>query len=317
MTCTEFERLLDQKQPDAQTEGALQRHAEQCAHCRMLLELRQLDAEEQVPEEVTARWQAALRTEQAKARMEKRRGTPLLRLVGPLAAVAAVLVAAVALRQPISNLAHPLSTASPSAKAAVQENAVRTTPVPVASELTGAGSAPRQAVVQSTAAPTQLPLMEMATYSVPADEPADSKPFAAMEAPEEADELIFDMDSPVEEPAMEEAADEAVYEAEIADGDSLIPLGDAVYVESVRWRAAQPTEALKTLLSAMGIGQDGPSPEQEEDGSVRLRLEVSRAEWPAFLSALAEAGCDEPPEEPGWTEDPVPLDVIIEKMEEP
>ena len=59
MTCTEFERLLDQKQPDAQTEGALQRHAEQCAHCRMLLELRQLDAEEQVPEEVTARWQGS------------------------------------------------------------------------------------------------------------------------------------------------------------------------------------------------------------------------------------------------------------------
>ena len=58
MTCTELERLLDQPETDAQTLRDMQSHAAQCTHCRMLMELRNLDRDEDVPEKAAARWRA-------------------------------------------------------------------------------------------------------------------------------------------------------------------------------------------------------------------------------------------------------------------
>ena len=91
MTCREFERLLDQKAPDAETRAAMQRHAENCPECRLLLELRGLDAQEQVPEEAATRWRAAIRTEQARGET-KGKGFIHSRAFAPVCAAAAVLV---------------------------------------------------------------------------------------------------------------------------------------------------------------------------------------------------------------------------------
>ena len=318
MTCTEFERLLDQKEPDAQTAEAMQRHAEQCEHCRMLMELRALDTGEEVPEEVSVRWRAALRTEQAKQRERGRKGLFQYRFLAPLAAAMAVLVAAVALRGSVTDVEKAKKAALPTQTAAVEareepaepaksvENSIPAMATPITSGL-------------STAMPTRLPAFESAA-SEPAGDFAAMESVPAMENEEDipADEAAFE-DEPVDEAAAEEpAGDEAAFEDEpvdeaaaeesagdevLLDGDFDVPMFAEPFnaktmdqtakgrdVVTLTWTAGDPEKTAVQLTEA--LAKTGCEAEMaiSEDGSAHVSLAVAGEQWPAVRDLIAQAG---------------------------
>ena len=304
MTCTEFERLLDQRELDAQTEAALQRHAKECAHCRMLMELRTLDRDEQVPEEVSTHWKAALRTEQAKAGSTRRvHGFFQVRVLAPLCAVAAVLVAAVALRNPITDVKDAKSNMlnMPTIEAASSKDSeTDALDMPEAEPENGVMM---QAVAKSTAMPTLRATAAATPGAVPAlgvvqnnSLARESEPQLEEAVPEEVidfDEEILDGDAswaiPMEEAIPEDCETPILLEA----SDSAAMIKEEAEPMVLCWTAEHPREAVERILST--LGRTGETAEPAEDGgadteSAVFALTVRSDEWPAFLAALAEAG---------------------------
>ena len=72
MDCNEFSSLLD-KMGDGEGCAAdwarLKEHAAACESCRMALDLRELNAEEEVPSPASARWRAAVQNEEAREKV--------------------------------------------------------------------------------------------------------------------------------------------------------------------------------------------------------------------------------------------------------
>ncbi len=305
MTCTEFERLLDQREPDGQTKQEMQRHADTCGHCRLLLELRALDQDEKVPETASTQWKAAVRTEKAKTEAKRRSGFWNSRAMAPVLAAAAILVAVIALRQPIADLGGrqtvPLSTVSneevrPAGTEAPTPEAARTgmpaaapklMAVATASPLDfGPGSAPREEAPEEAAEADEMPMFAL----------------GAMRNESGADALISGADAEYEETAFMSACDSAAVEDEIGTQPFTLV-----------WVSETPAEAANTLLQA--IGQPEIDVDMEESGAC-LSLAVSRENVSAFLKALETAGCDPLPAETDlpWDEEGVcRLELMIEK----
>ncbi len=295
MTCTEFELLLDQREPDAQTEAALQRHAEECAHCRMLLELRTLDRDEQVPEAISAQWRAAIRTEQARAESTRRsRGFFQARVLAPICAVAAVLVAAVALRGSLTD-AKPkkaMTLSTPVEEYAESEEAVES-PV-LALGAVAATSAPTIRL-----AATSLPTTGNAMFSMSA------RKSQAQEDTAPAENVLPEFDAELTEEAYyeaEESTDEGMALSDIsadARNDALDGFPDTV---RLAWSAERPVETAKRLLEILNL----PESAIETSGktSVEIHLGIKAEEWEKLMAALQDTGCDVLPayDEMPWDE---------------
>ena len=308
MTCTEFERLLDQREPDAQTEAALQRHAKECAHCRMLMELRTLDRDEQVPEEVSTRWKAALRTEQAKAGSTRRaHGFFQVRVLAPLCAVAAVLVAAVALRNPITDVKDAKSNMlnMPTIEAASSKDSE--TDAPDMPEAEPENGAMVKAAAKSTAMPTLRATAAATPGAVPARGMAQDNSLARETEPqleEAVPEEVIDFESDFNEGILDGDASWAIPMEEAIPEDyetsMLLEASDSAAMTReeaepmvLSWTAEHPREAVERILSA--LGRTGETAELTEDDTVDTEsavfaLTVRSDEWPAFLAALTEAG---------------------------
>ena len=291
MTCAELERLLDRGEPDEQTRQEMQRHAETCESCRLLLELRALDRDEAVPEEASTRWKAALRTEKAKAEAQRRTGFWNSRAFAPVMAAAALLIAVVALRQPIANLQKPqpapLSMMAASTEAPAQDMA----PAPQLSM-----AAPKMAAV-ATNAPLTLGMNSASPEAAPEEpEEADAAPMLSAGA------MLYQANEEAEEAAME-TADASAFMQDTLEADS----------QTLTWTADAPSEAAEQLLRAMGWTDSIP---EENESGVSLSLSVRREDLPALLEALEKAGCTSLPteDELPWDQDgQCRLDLLIEK----
>ena len=295
MTCTEFERLLDQREPDAQTQTAMQRHAEQCEHCRMLLELRALDRDEEVPELASVRWKAAIRTERAKAEAgQRRKGFLSFRGLAAACAALAVLVAAFALRNPLTNV-KPETAMMLSA------------PVEEIAETEEAVEAPMPALgaVMETPAPTirlaatGLPTTGNALYSAARKSQANTD-MALNES------VLSELNAAPMEEAMYEETDESPDEAAAlgsvsaaAQNAAWDSLPDTV---RIAWLAERPAEAARQLLEALALPENAL--ETAGGNTVELRFGINTTEWERFVAALQSAGCDVLPayDEMPWDE---------------
>ena len=295
MTCTELERLLDQPETDAQTLRDMQSHAAQCTHCRMLMELRNLDRDEDVPEKAAARWRAAVRTEQARTRISRPKHM-FWRYLAPVCAAAAVLVFAVALRKPITEnkqLVQPvaqkteISAATPAAIMYASETAAPTR-MPQAT----ANSEPAQNAMVLSDVPREsrealafMPSMEdtgAAEIAIDSEEADNSIPFPlgldredqAAEPEDEAEDVFF--------------ADEAV---PMMKAEKAMAAGVPVMLH---WAANRPQEAAAAVRAALGL--DAEELTAGENGGIEFYVTVSVQQWPAFLSALESAGLEQLPD---------------------
>ena len=318
MTCTEMERLLDIKEPDAQARMDMQRHAEECPHCRMLLELRTLDRDETVPEEAHTRWQAAIRAEKARAENgPKKRGTSALRWLMPVCAAAAVLVATVALRKPITSVNVASVTAAPAAKQAMatvpaEMNgmmlASTTMPTPLAtSQPVPAATVQMTATAQPAAtvqmAATALPVapaaeaVSMARPMLMAEEAAPAE--AAMEesamdaavpddVPEEAEWMADDMYAP--DDFVEDEAEVTDEDVEILADDSAAASGSEDETPLFRWTVSDPTAACLRIQDALGQAGIDQGSMSADTTQATLQLNVNPDEWPALMAAMEAEG---------------------------
>ena len=270
------------------------------------MELRTLDRDEQVPEEVSTRWKAALRTEQAKAGSTRRvHGFFQVRVLVPLCAVAAVLVAAVALRNPITDVKDAKSNMlnMPTIEAASSKDLE--TNAPEKPEAGSENGVMMQAVAKSTAMPTLRATVAATPGAVPALVQYNS--------------LARELELQVEETVPEEVTDfESDFDEELLDGDAswAIPMEEAILEDYetpilleasdsaamikeeaepmvLCWTAEHPREAVERILST--LGRTGETAEPAEDGgadteSAVFAPTVRSDEWPALLTALTEAG---------------------------
>ena len=288
MTCTELERLLDQGEPDGQTKLEMQRHADTCEHCRLLLELRSLDRDEEVPEEVSTRWKAAIRTEKAKAGMKRRTGFLNSRVLAPVFAAAAILVAVAALRQPIASLGG-------------KQTVVLSSPVSSEESVPAATAAPRQEAA-GTAMPTSGPKLRAMATAMPSDLSMNSVPKEAATEQAGADENGAPM---LAAGAAKNAAPMSAMlyqtneecEETVADVmyDCAMPEDDAgTQPAELAWVSDAPADAAAALLREAGLTE---AEMDTDDYGVTLCLSVSREDVPAFFHALETAGCSDLPEE--------------------
>ena len=291
MTCMEMERLLDLAEPNDQDREAMRRHAAECPECRMLLELRQLDRDEQVPEEAQTRWRAAVRAEKAREPARGRRGSSFWRVAAPLCAAAAVLVAAVGLRKPIQEISL---TQSPK-------------PAAVATE------APAMADTAAEPAMKAMP----AAASVPA---ATAMPMPADEMPmlmEESAMVANDFAVPEEE-VLEEDEEAPFLDDGASALDEALAAGEIERIPLLQWSAADPRKAAEIVMTALGLSPDSDALRCEED-VVQLQLNVAPEQYPALMQALADAGMDPLPED-AWAhfeEEGITQFSLIIRREEP
>ena len=270
MTCAEFEVLLDRPEADEQAQAELKRHAQTCEHCRLLLELRGLDRDETVPVAAAARWRAALRTEQARVQ-QQHKPRHWLRYAAPVGAAAAVLIAVVALRQPIVDTADKALE-----NAAAPKALTVSAPLPTAALTVTEGSA----VPASGFSVLELPAME-------ADSAANESADASVYTEEEilADEAVPMAAAFYSVPAEETAGamaetDEA---EEIALEENAAPL-------TLVCRAADPARAAQAVLTAVGQANALPRSEDNDSGQLEFTLELDGEKWESLLPVLRDNG---------------------------
>ena len=256
MTCTEVEKLLDQQPLDEQAKSAIRRHAAECPDCRLLLELRQLDEEETVPQQASMQWQAAVRGAKAQSTASGRRS--IVGRVTPLIAVMAILVAVFTLRDAIWKTDTVTTTPKPAVTAA--SNGTET-----------GGEADNQtfmmamttAVPAATAQPTPNPAQQKNNAVVPAQEPpreAAASEAVPMEEPEDAaaSEAV-----PMEEPE-DAAASEAIPmdEPEDAAASETVPMEET---EDAAELNAAPLEEPDDAAAAWDSGEDAIALDEPSD----------------------------------------------------
>lgn len=290
MTGTDMERLLDSHGGDAQAEAELERRAREDPDSRLLLNLRQLDDGLQVPEAASRQWQAAVRAAQAAQGREK--GFSIRRWAAPLAAVAAVLVMAVALRGSIGRVTKPVTNAGQQATPAVQatETALRATAMPTALPKAEAEEdlvfAEEEAVWADEAA-----AMAAGGEEAPAEEPAEE--IAEEAAPSEAaEEDIVGDETAAVNAALWLSADEAAPagDAEPADEAPILMMAAGAAARPVlqlAWPGADP----QALLAC---AEQTVSDAALEDGA--LTFTATWEAWQALVKAAETAGLTGAPE---------------------
>ncbi len=300
MTCTEVEKLLDQQPLDEQAKSAIRRHAAECPDCRLLLELRQLDEEETVPQQASMQWQAAVRGAKAQSTAGGRRS--IVGRVTPLIAVMAILVAVFTLRDSIWKTDTVTTTPKPAATAASTgtetggeaDNQTFMMAMTAAVPAATAQPTPNPAQQKNNAVvPAQEPAREAAApEAIPMDEPEDTAASEAvpMKEPEDAaaSEAI-----PMDEPE-DAAAPEAIPMEETEDAAA----SDAVPMEEPEDAAASEAVPMEEPEDAAELNA-APLEEPEDDLALSDADEAVAFEDDAWYAG--EEAAMKPPQLVWWT----------------